>query len=854
MKALLPNMNCRLIFCLFCLFLGAALPAGAADLSQAIAEAARYESGVSTEPLRQIEKAVRESAGDAAQRAEVETALIKLLAPSSTYEGRRFACTQLAILGSEAMLPALSGLLKESNTVGIACLALGSLPSSRANEMLRGALATTTGRARLQITVTLGNRRDAECVKALAALARSVDGAAAETAISSLGKIASPAALEELATLRQKGDPFLSRAAAAASLVAADLVAQAGDAPAALRIYTELLDVSRPGYVRRAAFTALLRLEPDKAEARIADALTGKDANVKPVAIAAIRSLKSADASAKFAKEMSKLAPAEQVLMIDALASRNDEAALTAISGSLTAEDGAVRRAAVAALGNIGGVQTVPLLAKALTAAKETEDRQAIAAALTSLKGGEPVDQAIAGLLKEKDETALPILMSVLGKRGSHAAVPALLEQTTSTNAAIVKAAFQALGNLAVPGDLPALLERLSAVKATDARGPAESAVAKLLSKQTDPAKRSEAVLGALAKAGNTEARASLLGLLPACGDARSLDALKTAREEKEPGIRDAALRALADWPDASAVDALLEAAQNPAQDTERVLALRGVVRLLGATADASPSATAARFEKIMALAKNADEKKLVLGGLGRVHDLAALKLAASCLGDKAVQAEAALAAVTITPYVSGADRETAKATLQKVVDLPVEAELKQSAKDLKETIDRFADFMVAWQVAGPFTKEGSPGKDLFDVEFPPEQNDAKGVVWQTMPAGTEKDKPWLLDLGKLYGGENCAAYARALVYSENSQPARLELGSDDGVKAWVNGKVVIAANRGGAVIPGDQKAEITLQQGWNTVLMKVTQWTAGWGFCARLAKPDGTTLSGTKTQAAPPQ
>ena len=839
---------------LSCLLLGAALPVLGADLSQAIAEAARYESGGSVEPLRQIEKAVRESAGNPAQRAEAEAALIKLLAPSSTYEARRFACTQLAIIGSETMLPALAGLLKEPDTAGIACLALGSLPSPKANETLRAALPGAAGRARLQIVVTLGDRRDADAVKALTPLTRSVDGALAEAAISSLGKIASPAALEELTTLRQKGDPFLARAAVAASLVAADLVAQAGDAATAVRICTELLDVSRPGYVRRAAFSALLRLEPDKAEARITEVLGGKEPVLKPVAIAVIRSLKSKDASAKFAKEMPKLAPSEQLLMIEALAARNDEAALAAISSSLTAEDASVRRAAAAALGGVGDVQSVPLLGKALAAAKDTEDRQAIAGALTSLKGGDAIDQAIAGLLKAKDETAVPVLISVLGKRASHSSVPALLDQTRGTNAATVKAAFQALGNLAAPEDLPALLDRLTTLKAADARGPAESALVKLLSKQADPARRSEAVIAALAKAGNAEARCSLLGLLPACGDARSMEALKTARADKEPRIRDAAVRALADWPDASATDALLEMAQNPVQDTERVLALRGAVRLLGATAEASPQATAARFEKVMALTKNADEKKLVLGGLGRVHDPAAFKMAAACLGDKAVQAEAAQAAVAIAPYVCGTDRESAKAALQKVADLPVEAELKQSAKDLKATIDRFADFLVSWQVSGPFTKEGWPGKDIFDVEFPPEEKEAKGISWQTLPAGTDKDKPWLLDLGKLFGGENCVAYARAWVYSENAQPARLELGSDDGIKAWLNGKVVAAANRGGAVTPGDQKAEITLQPGWNALLLKVTQWTAGWGFCARLAKPDGSPFPTLKVQTAPPQ
>ena len=114
------------------------------------------------------------------------------------------------------------------------------------------------------------------------------------------------------------------------------------------------------------------------------------------------------------------------------------------------------------------------------------------------------------------------------------------------------------------------------------------------------------------------------------------------------------------------------------------------------------------------------------------------------------------------------------------------------------------------------------------------------------------KARPWQLDLGTLYGGNNRAAYARTWIYSETQQPARLEFGSDDGLKVWLNGEVVLAANRGGDVVPGAEKAAVTLKPGWNTLLLKVTQWTSGWGFCARVAKPDGSPLQGVRAEVNP--
>ena len=826
-------------------------PARAADLNQIIPAAAKYESGLSREPLQQLEELVRSSAGNPAQRKELEAGLIKLLAPTSTFEARRFACLTLAVVGTEASHPALAELLKSDDTVGIACFALGPQPSPKASEVLRTALPTARGACRMHIINTLGDRADADAVKLLADFTRSPDDLITDAAISALGKIATPAALTQLAELRQKGDPALARAAVAATLQAADKIALTGDTKTASGLYEELSAAAQAPFVRRAAVAGLLRLEKE-ATARILDILRGQDSAAKPVAIAAIRSLQPADTSAKFAKELPKLQPADQVLMIEALAARGDAAAKTAVNENLTAENTVVRLAAVSALGTVGDESSVPALAKALIAGKTPDETQPVEQALNTLRGGVKVDENLVAEMKKAPADSKARFIAILAKRANRVAIPALLDLTSDEAAA--KPAFRALGKLATDQDLPALLDKLVNLKVADARGEAEGAVAKAISKTADETKRSDAVSAALAKTSNVEARCALLSLFPTCGGAKALAAVKSARADQEPRVREAALRALADWPDASATDTLLEAAQAATADTDRVLALRGTVRLLGTASDFTPQDVAARFQKAMTLAKNADEKKLLLGGLANVHDPVALKLVEPYLSEKEVQAEAAQAAVSLAPSLCGASRDATKSALQKVMELPVDKDLQQSALNMLDVIKNFADFITAWQVAGPFTQEGKTGKELIDVAFSPEQNGAPGVKWQLMPAGTDKASPWLLDLGKLYGGNDRVAYVRAWVHSDTQQPAQLELGSDDGIKAWFNGKVVVTANRGGAVKPGDQKAPVTLQKGWNPVLLKVVQWSAGWGFCARVAKPDGTALPGIRIEAFPPK
>ena len=175
------------------------------DWDRLLAQAAVCTSGQSVDPFRQLEGMVRQSVDAPAMRREVEeAALIRLLAPSATFEARRFACQQLGIIGSNASLSALGELLEQEQTAGIACLALASYPPGKADEVLRRACVKVSGKARLQIINALGDRRDAKAVGLLSTAATGNDPAVAEAAIASLGKIGDAAARKALSALARR--------------------------------------------------------------------------------------------------------------------------------------------------------------------------------------------------------------------------------------------------------------------------------------------------------------------------------------------------------------------------------------------------------------------------------------------------------------------------------------------------------------------------------------------------------------------------------------------------------------------------------------------------------------------------
>jgi hypothetical protein len=173
---------------------------------------------------------------------------------------------------------------------------------------------------------------------------------------------------------------------------------------------------------------------------------------------------------------------------------------------------------------------------------------------------------------------------------------------------------------------------------------------------------------------------------------------------------------------------------------------------------------------------------------------------------------------------------------------------MRKRAGEVLARAAKFGDFIAAWEVSPSYQREGADYSRLFDLPFPPEESgQEKTVPWRLMPAGTSPEQPWLLDLLALWGGEQRVAYLRTAVWSDSSRELTLELGSDDGLKVWWNGQVVLAHNVARAVAPAQEKVKVQAKAGWNPLLLKVTQNNQGWGACARVTNPDGSPASGLR-------
>jgi hypothetical protein len=231
-----------------------------------------------------------------------------------------------------------------------------------------------------------------------------------------------------------------------------------------------------------------------------------------------------------------------------------------------------------------------------------------------------------------------------------------------------------------------------------------------------------------------------------------------------------------------------------------------------------------------MRLAEGLSERRRVLAEVAQIKTIEALDMAQSHLENQGLKAEAAVAVTTIAEAIYGRHLRPVRAAMQHVLAIDVPSFVLDKARKIMGDIDAIKDYLTDWEVAGPYMQQGKGGLELFDIPFGPELPDAD-VHWKPMPISTLGTHPAYLDLLKeLNGGEQRVAYLRTRIESQDQRSVRLEIYSDDGVKAWLNGKMVHANNCFRPIPASPDTVNVTLKKGPNDLMLKVTQNNMPWG------------------------
>ena len=289
-----------------------------------------------------------------------------------------------------------------------------------------------------------------------------------------------------------------------------------------------------------------------------------------------------------------------------------------------------------------GNYTVVEFLASHAARSKGNE-QLAARTSLWGLKCGLAHPTILTSLVKNLDEAIQHELIMAVKERRIKEGLHILLSRAQYSSDRNRQQAILGLKNIASPSDLPQLVDLLLSMNKEADQMEMANTIASVASKSPRPIGRARAVMDKLESVTDVKGRKALHRALGKIGDDSSLPILRTALKDDNPDVKDAAVRALAEWPTRVAKEDLLHIAKTSETPVHKILALQAYIRMIGMEPYRSPKSAVRSFKDVLDLARSED-KKLILGILPTFASPEALELAQSFLPDKEVEAETQLA------------------------------------------------------------------------------------------------------------------------------------------------------------------------------------------------------------------
>ena len=575
---------------------------------------------------------------------------IEVLQSDAPKADKAMACKRLAVYGAADAVPALAALLPDEELTSWARIALEVIPGSEADTALREAMGKLNGRVQIGVINSIGVRRDAGAVDALAGRLQGSDAKVASAAAAALGKIGNGPAAQALEKSLAAAPAAVRSAVADGCILCAERFLAEGKAPEAAALYDKVrtADVPKPRILEATRGAILAR--GSAGLPLLVEQLKSPDKGLFSIGLSTARELPGREVSEAIAAELPNVPPQRQGLLVAAVADRSDAGVLPAVLAVAKNGPEAARGVAVAALGRVGDASCVPVLLEAAGA-----DNAALAdAAVTALAdlAGKAVDAELAARLPAAEGKAREVLIELSGRRRITAAVAALIRAADDADPSIRRSALVALGATVGPEELPVLIKRVVAPQdAADAEA-AQQALRAACVRMPDGEACARQLVAATAQAA-VPVRCSVLEILGAMGNPAALEALAAAAKSGQAELQEVASRLLGEWMTIDAAPVLLDLAKTSPEEKYQIRALRGYIRLVRQFNVPDPQRVEMCRAALATAARDA-EKKLVLEVMGRYPSVDMLRLAVEAAKNPSLKKEASAASLAIAQKIGG--------------------------------------------------------------------------------------------------------------------------------------------------------------------------------------------------------
>ena len=341
----------------------------------------------------------------------------------------------------------------------------------------------------------------------------------------------------------------------------------------------------------------------------------------------------------------------------------------------------------------------------------------------------------------------------------------------------------------------------------------------------------------------------TVLSLIAELHTAKGFDAVAAiAKDGSNEARQKIAVETLNKWPGAEQTAAVLDYMKTVNNPFDRARLLEGTIKANGGDKKMTAVEKVDNLLKLLPVCERDVERGLILDQIAAINDIAAFHKLEELADDKTI-GDMAASALAKNAKLYG---QPEFAIVTKSLAAFIEKTTGDAQKDLKEALSTVCapyGYITKWRYSNVFTAKDEKGEDACPAAhktvFEPEKPGYDYDKWPKFVPAKDSKTPEVVTLHKCLGGVQRTAYIVAYVYADADKEAILEMGSDDMLKAWMNGEMIVDSPKYQALVRASYKIPVKLKKGKNTLLMKVSQGSHNWEACAALKNADGGLLEG---------
>jgi len=580
--------------------------------------------------------------GREVSRAYAEKCFIQALGKTADTETKAFFMRQLKLVGTDKSVVAVASYLKNRELCEPATFVLTSVNSKTSKNELLKALSKVDDKSIITITKALGELQfkpaNGEILKNIV----SDDENLRKVSLASVAAIGAPESyLQLLEAAKKAGFIYEQSNATSAFVTYAQRLGETGENRLCKKACDEIIHICQSPaqlHTNAAALAVYLKYFEKEVQPKLLDAIDNNDKAFR----VSVLNLVAKSPSASTGEWISKAKKAKMEIkaeIITMLGNKGDLTAADFIKEQFESQSIVVCEASISSYARLKVKEAVKDLTELL--------KRGIQPAFTAKTMLWLIDEKeldlVASFLDNAPENSKKEIIGMIGAKSGKRFFDQIYNYTGSLDPEIKTAAFSAMKYTSSPKDIDRLLKLLFATDETDKIKDIQDA---LVNASVDIQKESEKVAPLLKQLDSARDKERIIEVLPRIGGKEALNAVTGFINSPDQKVRNAAISALMNWQDITALASLYEICKTT-EGKIKSDAFKGFVRLVNSSAFTGDQKLL-QYRKIAPFATDIKDKVLIIKSIGRLKTFLSLVTVASHFEDADLKSETAQAVMEI--------------------------------------------------------------------------------------------------------------------------------------------------------------------------------------------------------------